>query len=225
MSGPQQSLLSISSGGLPATGLIYEHRADQLTAGNNNPISTWVDNFDSKDLTSSSSDRPTQRDSTLNSLPTAEFNGLNLMTLSSLPGTTTNLSYFAVMKGTDFSNRTLLGGDGGPQVRLSGQKINFLHGGVLDMGSSATSLTNGVFYIIAVTYDGSTVRFYVNGAADGTHSVSHTMTDPVKYLGVRDGFNEFFFGNVAHQAFYNAALSAGNVTAAFDYMNNIWAVY
>lgn len=207
-----------------------EFRGDQLTAGNNNSISTWVDNIGANDFLSSTTDRPVQKDSTLNSLPTAEFNGFKHMTLTSTPATVTSFTFIAVMKGTDFSNRSLIGGDGGPQVRLSSGKINLLHGGVADLGSSATTLSTGTWYTVAVTYNGTIARFYVNGATDGTASNTHTMTNPIKYMGARDTNNELMFGNIAHWAFAGSVLDP-NVEllngggGMSDSMRTLWAHY
>jgi hypothetical protein len=43
--------------------------------------------------------------------------------------------------------------------------------------SSATH-SNNTWYLVVGTYDGSTLRMYVNGSADGTGSTSSSLTDP-----------------------------------------------
>lgn len=209
-------------------GPIFENRGDQLTAGDTNPIDTWLDNIGTNDFLSSGSDRATQQDNTLNSMPTAAF-ASKKMTLTTPPSTVTNLGFIAVIKLNGGGTHTILGGDSGPQIRIASAKINFLHGGVADLGSSSTSLTNTVWYTIGVTYDGSIVRFYLNGVADGTNSVAHTMTNPVKYLGVRDGSSEFLQGNIAHDVFFSDTPSVGEMTngggGKTDEMRTLWAHY
>lgn len=222
-------MIILSGSGLVSPAAIFENRGDQLTAGADNPIDTWVDNIGANDFLSSGSDRPIQRDSTLNGMPTAQFNAAEKMTLTTDPATTTNLSYLGVIRVAGGGNHTLLGGDSGPQVRISGAKINLLHGGVQDIGSSTTSLTNNTWYTVGVTYDGTIARFYLNGATDGTASVSHTMTNPVRYMGVRDGTSDFLDGFIAHDVFYDAVLSAGDMTngggGKTDAIRALWAHY
>lgn len=208
---------------------IFENRGDQLTAGDGNPIDTWVDNIGTNDFLSTGSERPTQRNNTLNSMPTAEFTAAEKMTLTTSPSATTNLSFLAVVKVPGGGNYTVLGSDSGPQVRINVNKIQFLHGGVLLMGTSLSSVTANTWWTIGVTYDGSTVKFYLNGVADGTDSVSHTFSNPVKYIGVRDSTSERFAGNMAHVAFYDTALGTSDMTngggGKTDALRTLWAHY
>lgn len=227
MGGPQQVLLSISSIQLPSTGLQFEYRGNDLTAGDGNLITVWDDHAGSNDAVGGTTNRPTQRDNTLHGLPTAQFTDPNSRTLTTpvSAGSNVNFTFYAVMKCSDSNPRTLLAGDGGsPQIRINGNKINLLRATTDDMGSSSTSLSTSAYYTIACSYDGTTVRFYLNGAADGTSVTSKTFVDPVRYVGTRTG-NEYFSGFIAHIIFYNAVQSGADTTATFAYLRALWATY
>lgn len=214
----------------PGPPAIFENRGDQLTAGDGNLIDTWVDNIGTNDFLASGADRPTQRDNSLNGMPAAEFAAAHKMTLTTDPATTTNLTFLGVIKFPGGGQKTFLGGDSGPQIRInSSNRIQLLHGGVADLGSSSTNLSANTWYTIGVTYDGSIVRFYLNGAADGTNSIAHTMTNPVRYMGVRDSTSEFFNGFIAHALFFDSALASAEMTngggGRTDALRTLWAHY
>lgn len=93
--------------------------------------------------------------------------------------------------------RTMIGnsvGVGGPQWRLNGSgNQELLKQGTISMGTSTTALTNGTSAFCAVTYDGSTVRFYKDGVADGTAASSQTFTFSTVFLGKRETSSLEFF--------------------------------
>lgn len=68
-------------------------------------------------------------------------------------------------------------GGAGVQLRVYGNKLNLLRAGVADMGSASTAFGLGKWHHVGVTYDGTTVRFYLNGVADGTSTTSQTFTN------------------------------------------------
>jgi hypothetical protein len=91
---------------------------------------------------------------------------------------------------------------------MNGLKINVLKTATADMGSSSTNCTAGTFFTIGVTYDGSTVKFYRNGAADGTNSTLQTFTaNLTKMLINASNGVENFSGDVAEHVFWTSVLN------------------
>lgn len=70
----------------------------------------------------------------------------------------------------------------------SARTMRFQKAGVGIIGSSSTALTLGQFYDIGVSYDGATVRFYVDGKADGTAASTATLAETNWQFGA-DGTN------------------------------------
>jgi hypothetical protein len=70
------------------------------------------------------------------------------------------------------------------------------------LGSGSTALSSGVWYDIGLSYDGATVRFYLNGAADGSASSAQTFTHAQQHwLGYNDASPDIYLqngGRIAH---------------------------
>jgi hypothetical protein len=78
-------------------------------------------------------------------------------------------------------------------------------------------VNDGVRHHVALTYDGTTYRLYIDGVADGTLASATapktTTSDPMG-IGYRSGAsNEFFNGVIDEVAVYNTALSAARIAA------------
>lgn len=76
-----------------------------------------------------------------------------------------------------------------------------------------TAITTGTWYHIAVTFDGTTMRAYVNGVASGTKAVSGTMFNssaPIE-IGARNNAH-FFDGSIDEVRFWNRALSVTEIS-------------
>jgi len=91
-------------------------------------------------------------------------------------------------------------------------------GGSWQGGDCVGTLTPGVWYHVAMTYDGSSFRGYVNGVLDHTFPVSGTVraTDYSLRIGAYAPVNGtqskcFFPGQVDELAIYNRALSADEI--------------
>lgn len=113
----------------------------------------------------------------LNTFAVVRCNGDDSMTLDTSLAVS-NFTYIAVAKTVLSTNQQTLicGNSGSLQIRFNALKINVLKCATADMGSNTTTLTVNTFYTIGVTYDGSTLKFYINGVADGSVSVSQTFT-------------------------------------------------
>lgn len=78
----------------------------------------------------------------------------------------------------------------------------------------ATTLSTGVWYHIAGTYDGTTLLLYVNGVQDGSLSFSGTpdcTSLASLYIGELFGSAEYFNGQIAHFALWSAAFSVNQI--------------
>ena len=96
-------------------------------------------------------------------------------------------------------------------------------GGVWQGGNCASTLATGVWYHVAMTFDGSNLRGYVNGALDGTFAMSGTVqaTDYGLRIGAYVPVNgmpankAYFPGKVDELSAYNRALSASEIAAIY----------
>lgn len=100
------------------------------------------------------------------------------------------------------------GGTGGYYMDTSGNKIRFCAtGGCV---SSTTSLTTGVWTHVSATFDGTTVRFYLNGAPDGTSTgtVTSVATNTALLVFAMDSAGTTDYnGKIDEARIYNRALS------------------
>ena len=81
-----------------------------------------------------------------------------------------------------------------------------------------TTLVNGVWYQIAGTYDGTTLKTYVNGVLDRQLAVSGTMdttADAVNLGKTADGMANYFSGLIDDARVYNRAMSAAEIAALY----------
>jgi hypothetical protein len=95
------------------------------------------------------------------------------------------------------------------------------NGGFYDGGwRCPTGITpvTGVWYYAAVTYDGSTVKFYINGALDSSLSYSGTpySSGATDYIGRRWDGSEFLNAEIPNVKLYNKALSADEILQNYN---------
>jgi hypothetical protein len=101
------------------------------------------------------------------------------------------------------------------------QSANTLEGGYytgsLWMQTVGPNVTAGDLYHTLVTYDGTTLRQYINGSLIATLTAgSHAASNDGVFLGVRnDGTTTFFKGILACCAIYNTTLSATRIKAHY----------
>ena len=76
----------------------------------------------------------------------------------------------------------------------------------------------GVWYYAAVTYDGSTVKFYINGALDSSLSYSGTpySLGASDWIGRRWDSNEFLNAEIPVVRLYNKALTASEIAQNYN---------
>jgi hypothetical protein len=94
--------------------------------------------------------------------------------------------------------------------------------GGLAVVTGGTSLTTGVDYAVALTYDGATARIYLNGQLDASAVQAGTITyggSPGVMLG-RNPIPSYFAGQIPNALIYPKALSAAEI--ARDYADPTW---
>ncbi|HTY86563.1 MAG TPA: LamG-like jellyroll fold domain-containing protein [Candidatus Acidoferrum sp.] len=133
--------------------------------------------------------------------------------LNSTSGTKT-----VITKGQDSDNSddwlmTIVGG------QLNG---SIYAGGSWQGGNFSTTMNSGVWYHVAITYDGSVLCGYVNGVLDGQRSISGSLrtTDYALRIGAYAPTNgvsnkNFFAGLIDEASVYNRALSSNEIAAIY----------
>lgn len=93
-------------------------------------------------------------------------------------------------------------------------ELTFTLSQVDNVRSTGYTITDTDWHHVAVTYDGSTVEFYIDGASAGSASYNVTFDNGgAGYsLGARDA-DEFLMGSLADVRVYDTALSAGDIAA------------
>jgi hypothetical protein len=99
-------------------------------------------------------------------------------------------TWFHVLPGS-FGTRVVWGtGTNGVEVIINGAgRIWVLKTGAVDMGTSSSGFTAGQYHHGGVSYDGTTLRFYVDGKPAGTATSAQTFTHGPLQVGA-DG-NDF----------------------------------
>jgi len=97
----------------------------------------------------------------------------------------------------------------------------FIGGSSQDTRSAGggTTLVNGVWYQIAGTYDGHSLKTYVNGVLDRQIAVTGTMDSTAYSLNLgktADGIANYMNGLIDDARVYNRALSAAEIAALYN---------
>src|ERR1041385_2767981 len=96
-----------------------------------------------------------------------------------------------------------------PQVRIGGVQRAF---------DCATTLSTGVWYHVALVYDGSALRGYVNGVQDGSLSVTGSVgtSSNSTRIGINPSGSAKFRGAIDELTLYNQALTAAEVLELYQ---------
>lgn len=105
---------------------------------------------------------------------------------------------------------------------VNGTRLSFENNnsGAFGAWNGATDLFPGVWYHVAVTFDGGSTRIYVNGVLDGTFPIVWNIpnSQPVR-IGRRSvgvGFEDPFGGLIDEVSIYHRALTEQEILAIFD---------
>jgi len=91
-------------------------------------------------------------------------------------------------------------------------------GGVTYRNVGSTVLSTNNWYMLAWTYNGSTVQTYVNNVADLTvaRTGSIDTSNSIVYIGYSGYASEYFTGRISVCQLYNKALSPAEITQNFN---------
>lgn len=208
------------------TGLVAWWKADALVLSNNDAIHTWADSSgNGHTLTDGGvGNEPIYNTNQQNSLPGATFDGNRLMTITT-PFSSSPVAIFAVLKGTG-GDRTIIGGDtNSAQYRLnSSDAPQLLKAGVTVVGTASTTLSSTTFYVLDMNYDGTTLNFFLNGAADGTASNAQTLSANIANVGSKVDRNERFIGVLCELFVYNNVPTGANQDGLQAYLGTKWGI-
>lgn len=194
-------------------------------------ISAWADqSAQGNNLTQPTAAlQPTYGDFTQNSLPMHRFTDHALA--GSLAGLTgAPFTFLAVIRTpTDIGGTKTIANvgaaSGGRQIRLNGNKQNLTKAQVQSVadGTNTTALTT--VYVLTTRYDGSSVTFTMNGAADGGAAFTGTFDNSVIAVGARSvSADEEFIGHIGEVVLFNRALTSSELTQMTQYLGTRWGV-
>jgi hypothetical protein len=111
-------------------------------------------------------------------------------------------------------------GRAGTGIWLSSSGLGFerWHDGVSAGVDYAAGLPTGVWSLVTATYDGATMRLYVNGAQVGSRATSASLLalpGPTQIGAGLDGHSNFFAGDLDEVALYPRAIARAHVAAHF----------
>lgn len=150
----------------------------------------------------------------------ASFNGSQAVYLPSMALSACTISAWAYL--TSSSYRSILGSiSGGVEFRVeSGSNVlGFLKENTAGMGNSSTAVSLAAWSHVAVTYDGATVRFYVNGAAAGTSAATQTFAAGNYQIGAAAN-GENWVGNLDELHLSTSIRSADWLAAEYNNQNS-----
>jgi len=99
------------------------------------------------------------------------------------------------------------------------------NGGTFDREdcTATTSLTNGIWYFVVATYDGTNLKMYINGVLETTqpHSTAGNIkyiSDSIVSIGNRSVYyiGEYANGKISNVQIYNRALTESEITQNFN---------
>jgi hypothetical protein len=211
----------------PSSGnIIYDLAHIQFESGST--ANAWTNS--SRSTTQALSDLTGRNTFTVNSLTYSgdnnnsfSFNGSsNNISIGSFSGYSTNLTceaWFKTTSGATWKNIVC-----GP----TNDVIFTVNSGLLNFGCqgsspiphanySTTTVNTGAWFHGVATYNGNTVRIYINGNLESTNARTGTITAGAKNIGSNSGgTNEYFNGTIDNVKMYNRALSAAEVAQNFN---------
>lgn len=135
-----------------------------------------------------------------------------------------SFTYTAWIKPTSFTNTNYIVSTavaGAPSWRIDSSVAtqNLSKAGIINIGSSNTALTANVFSFVAVTYDGTTATFYLNGVADGTPSSAQTFLTEVRQIGVFTTPSSVtdFSGAIDEVGIWSRVLTGAEITQLYNH--------
>lgn len=89
-----------------------------------------------------------------------------------------------------------------------------------NLATSSGSITTGAYHHVALTYDGTTANFYIDGAASGTTATSFTFGSATYDIGTQQSASETIVGRMDEARASNSIRSADWIATEFNSMNS-----
>ena len=189
----------------------------QLVSTNYNATTgVWTDSSGNGNNATATGTKPSlATGATPNGSPAVVFTGANPMGLaSSIPvGSYTVLAYVQPASGA--GPYAVLGGTSGSfEYRIYNSKQDNLRQQQADLGSESTAMSTSAFNVIGTILTSTGISFRLNGANDGTNTVSPSLTQPISAIGARaSSGGENFSGSIGEIDIYSGVLTPAQITA------------
>ncbi len=122
---------------------------------------------------------------------------INIANNASLQSQT--FTYQAWVKNTSAGYHPIIAqsGGSGPEWRVnSNNTMSLLRTGTQNLCTSTGTVPLNTWTQVAVTYNGSTCQFYINGVSAGSTSISSSFSFSTFWIGGAGGVNEYFVGEI-----------------------------
>jgi len=156
--------------------------------------------------------------------PAATFDGTNDIVTTSLTNTTAQLGQYSLeawikRSCTSTADQVIVGGNASISLRIrantTGASITFWTGSTSVFATSAASVTDGTRHHLVGTWDGTTLRIYVDGVLSGSNAPGGAPPGSTTgiSIGNHPGQALAFGGTIDEVAFYRTTLSATRIAA------------
>ena len=150
------------------------------------------------------------------------FDSTYALKISNVPQqTNTSLSVWVKFFYQSQFSRRFVGSDTGPGPAVAQKDDRYL--GVVEIdtygafGNSSGSITNDNWHHLVVTYDGTAIKFYMDGVLKSTYNKTGSISSTeVKYLLGRDLLGRNWKGYIDELRFYSRTLSSTDVQQLFN---------
>ncbi len=212
---------------------LYQSSGGAAAVADNDPVGEWQDQSGAGAHVANATgdNRPVLKLAVQNGRSVVRFDGTNDELTKAASGISgTSFTIFVVLKSdnTGGSTRGILNvgaASGGREWRLgTTAKAELLKAQVASMASGNTADDFTAFRLRAMTYDGATVVFRLNGASDGGGSSSQTFSDGQVSVGSGSTF-DFWDGDIGELLYYSSVLTSPQIDQVEAYLNGRWGVY
>lgn len=142
------------------------------------------------------------------------------------PSGSTFTLIFRVWMSVVSATRGIFGGSntGCVEFRIDTGKLDLLKQQVADIGASTGTIAAGRWYSVAVSYDGTTAQYYIDGVPAGSASSAQTFTLRQMYLGAAPFASDRLAGVslISFGAVSDRVLSAGIIASVSQ---NPWQLF
>lgn len=138
-------------------------------------------------------------------------------------GLTTTFTFSLWIKATNLTFGAFFGQQprGGVEFRKNNDNtLSLLTAQNSNLATSSGSITTNVYHHVALSYDGTTAKFYIDGAGAGTTSTSFTFGSATYDIGTQQSAAETIVGLMDEARASNSIRSADWITTEFNSQNS-----